>query len=58
MENDDLNNNNDNIDISEQCITSDSNFINSISGNLIRNHLYGEMSMRYISYAKYRCERN
>ena len=58
VENGDLNDNNDNIDIPEWCITTDSNFINSMYGHLIRNHLYDEMSIKYISYTKYRCERN
>ena len=42
--NDDLNDSNDNIDIPERCITTDSNFINSMYGHLIRNNLYDELS--------------
>ena len=46
--NGDLNDSNDNIDIPERCITTDSNFINSMYGHLIRNHLYDEMSSSVI----------
>ena len=52
VENGDLNDSNDNIDIPERCITTDSNFINSMYGHLIRNHLYDEMSSWYILPAR------
>ena len=46
--NGDLNVSNDNIDIPERCITTDSDFINSMYGYLIRNHLHDEMSSSVI----------
>ena len=52
MGNGDLNDSNDNIDIPERCITTDSNFINSMYGHLIRNHLYDEMSSSVILAAR------
>ena len=52
VENGDLNDSNDNIDISERCITADSNFINSMYGHLIRNHLYDEMCSSVILAAR------
>ena len=48
----DLNDSNDNIDIPEQCRNTDSNFINSMYGHLIRNHLYDEMSSSVILAAR------
>ena len=48
VRNGDLNDSNDNIDIPEKCITTNSNFINSMYGHLIRNHLYDEMSSSVI----------
>ena len=50
--NGDINDSNDNIDIPERCITTDSNFINSMYGHLIRNHLYDEMSSSVILAAR------
>ena len=47
-----LNDSNDNIDIPERCIITDSNFINSMYGHLIRNHLYDEMSSSVILAAR------
>ena len=42
--NGDLNDSNDNIDIPERCVTTDSNFINYMYRHLMRNHLYDKMS--------------
>ena len=42
----------DNIEIPDRCITTDSNFINSMYGHLIRNHLYDEMSSSVILAAR------
>ena len=50
--NGDLNDSNDNIDVSERCITTGSNFINSMYGHLIRNYLYDEMSSSVILAAR------
>ena len=50
--NGDLNDSNDNIDIPERRITTDSNFINSMYGHLIRNHRYDEMSSSIILAAQ------
>ena len=52
MGNGDLNDSNDNIEISERCMTTDSNFFNSMYGHLIRNHLYDEMSSLVILAAR------
>ena len=48
MGNGDLNDNNDNIDIPERCITTDSNFLNSMYRHLVTNHLCDEMSSSVI----------
>ena len=50
--NGDLNDSNDNTDIPERCVTTDSNFINSMYGHLIRNHLCDYMSSSVILDAR------
>ena len=50
--NGDLNDSNDNIDIPERYIITDSNFINSMYGHLIRNDVYDEMSTSVILAAR------